>query len=122
MTINPNEDYTLPAHLRADPDPLLDVPVRGTLDEWGQDDDSEPPQTPQDVSGTPAVPPLWRSRLFFTSLVLSALVALSTGLTAVWLPAYADQVAATGAAFLSALGIITGGLGITYRQSPGVLR
>jgi len=122
MTVNPHEDYTLPAHLRADPDPLLDAPVSGTLDEWEQDDSAEPPVTPQDVTGEPAVPPLWRSRLFFTSLVLSALVALSTGLSAVWLPAYAEQVAATGAAFLSALGIITGGLGITYRQSAGVLR
>lgn len=71
-----------------------------------------------DHPGTPAIPARIRSCAYFVLLSASTLVLLATGLAPIWLTApSATQVVATGGVISGVLGVIAGGLGVTYRPT-----
>lgn len=68
------------------------------------------------IDGTkPAVPARVRTVAYFVTLGTSAVAGLTAALATIWAPDVAGQVAATGVAVTSFVGVIGGGLGVAYR-------
>ena len=67
---------------------------------------------------TPAIPARVRTTAYFVLLGASALILLVTGLAPIWLTdPSATQVIATSGVISGVLGVIAGGLGVTYRPT-----
>lgn len=66
---------------------------------------------------TPVVSPNVRALAYFATLGVAAASALASGITAIWAPDMAANVAATCGVATTVMGIIGGGLGVIYR--PG---
>lgn len=69
------------------------------------------------LEGRPEVPTKVRDVAYFATLGTAAASALGAGISAIWFPEIASQVAATGGVLTTVMGIIGGGLGVIYR--PG---
>jgi hypothetical protein len=68
----------------------------------------------------PNVPDKVRDVAYWLTLGIAAAGALASGVTAIWTPELAGDVAATAGVLTSVMGIIGGGIGVIYR--PGANR
>lgn len=70
-----------------------------------------------DPAAAPAIPPKFRTIAYVTGLCLSGSGAMAINITAVVAPSSALLVAGVVGAVLSAVGLVSNGLGVAYRPT-----